>query len=99
MLTLSICFIIRYCVIVLPSSHMLTKLRALLVAHDLAAVIVPSEDAHQSEYVSEYDKRRGFITGCVMIFDRISHYIISGQHCYYKYFFSHVILHPTVSTN
>ncbi|TVU24689.1 hypothetical protein EJB05_27141, partial [Eragrostis curvula] len=43
----------------------LDALRALMAAHSppLHAVVVPSEDAHQSEYVSERDKRREFISG------------------------------------
>ena len=31
--------------------------------NNLAALIVPSEDEHQSEYVSDYDKRRECISG------------------------------------
>ncbi|KQJ88315.1 probable Xaa-Pro aminopeptidase P [Brachypodium distachyon] len=43
----------------------LDELRALMAAHSppIHALIVPSEDAHQSEYVSERDKRRQFISG------------------------------------
>ncbi|KAK3119031.1 hypothetical protein QOZ80_9BG0712620 [Eleusine coracana subsp. coracana] len=43
----------------------LDALRALMAAHSppLHALVVPSEDAHQSEYVSERDKRREFISG------------------------------------
>lgn len=43
----------------------LDDLRALMAAHSppLHALLVPSEDAHQSEYVSERDKRRQFISG------------------------------------
>lgn len=29
----------------------------------IAAYIVPSDDAHQSEYISDHDERRRFITG------------------------------------
>ncbi|PVU96738.1 hypothetical protein BB561_001004 [Smittium simulii] len=47
------------------STEHLTKLRALM--HDpqlkLDAYVVPSEDAHQSEYVHSSDKRRAFISG------------------------------------
>ncbi|KAL5204951.1 hypothetical protein ABZP36_009822 [Zizania latifolia] len=41
------------------------ELRALMAAHTppLHALLVPSEDAHQSEYASERDKRRQFISG------------------------------------
>ncbi|CAK9191787.1 unnamed protein product [Sphagnum troendelagicum] len=43
----------------------LDALRALMDAHlpPLHAVVVPSEDAHQSEYVADADKRREFISG------------------------------------
>ncbi|KAL0488251.1 Xaa-Pro aminopeptidase P [Acrasis kona] len=35
----------------------------LMSRHNLCAYIVPSEDAHQSEYVSEHDNRRAYISG------------------------------------
>eukprot|EP00312_Isochrysidales_sp_CCMP1244_P008967 CAMPEP_0196715046 /NCGR_PEP_ID=MMETSP1090-20130531/76018_1 /TAXON_ID=37098 /ORGANISM="Isochrysis sp, Strain CCMP1244" /LENGTH=405 /DNA_ID=CAMNT_0042055151 /DNA_START=62 /DNA_END=1277 /DNA_ORIENTATION=- len=38
-------------------------MRSLLKAHSLAAYLVPSGDAHSSEYVSEADKRREWLTG------------------------------------
>ncbi|KAF9620271.1 hypothetical protein IFM89_011006 [Coptis chinensis] len=43
----------------------LDALRPLMAAHNppLDAVIVPSEDYHQSEYVSARDKRREFVSG------------------------------------
>ncbi|GMN66244.1 hypothetical protein TIFTF001_035343 [Ficus carica] len=43
----------------------LAALRALMASHSppLAALVVPSEDYHQSEYVSERDKRRQFVSG------------------------------------
>ncbi|CAD6256859.1 unnamed protein product [Miscanthus lutarioriparius] len=43
----------------------LDAIRARMAAHSppLHALVVPSEDAHQSEYVSEQDKRRQFISG------------------------------------
>jgi Xaa-Pro aminopeptidase len=41
----------------------LASLRALMAERDLAAWIVPSADAHQSEYVSENWLRRGFVSG------------------------------------
>jgi Xaa-Pro aminopeptidase len=44
------------------SSERLAALRALLVEHSLDALIVPTEDAHQSEYVAPRDKRRQFIS-------------------------------------
>ncbi|CAO2144341.1 unnamed protein product [Urochloa humidicola] len=45
--------------------QLLDAIRALMAAHSppLHALVVPSEDAHQSEYVSEQDKRREFISG------------------------------------
>lgn len=39
------------------------RLRAILVNRNIAAYIVPTADAHQSEYVSDADKRRAFLTG------------------------------------
>jgi Xaa-Pro aminopeptidase len=41
----------------------LAGLRSLLKAHSLGAYIIPSGDAHSSEYVSETDKRREWLTG------------------------------------
>ncbi|KNC78667.1 hypothetical protein SARC_08915 [Sphaeroforma arctica JP610] len=41
----------------------LTALRSLMQKHTLAALIVPSEDAHQSEYVASAFERRAFISG------------------------------------
>ncbi|MCL7034223.1 hypothetical protein MKW94_002893 [Papaver nudicaule] len=43
----------------------LDGLRSLMASHDppLHALIVPSEDYHQSEYVSARDKRREFVSG------------------------------------
>ena len=41
----------------------LTKLRNEMRRYNLDALLIPSEDAHQSEYTSECDKRRAFICG------------------------------------
>ncbi|KAF5958167.1 hypothetical protein HYC85_005392 [Camellia sinensis] len=43
----------------------LAALRSLMTSHSppLDALVVPSEDYHQSEYVSERDKRRQFVSG------------------------------------
>ncbi|KAK4477709.1 hypothetical protein RD792_016960 [Penstemon davidsonii] len=43
----------------------LTALRSLMATHSppLDALVVPSEDYHQSEYVSARDKRREFVSG------------------------------------
>lgn len=41
----------------------LESLRYKMKEHDLAAYIVPSEDEHNSEYVSSADQRRAFISG------------------------------------
>lgn len=43
----------------------LAALRSLMVSHSppLDALVVPSEDNHQSEYVSARDKRREFVSG------------------------------------
>ncbi|KAF5738167.1 Xaa-Pro aminopeptidase P isoform X1 [Tripterygium wilfordii] len=43
----------------------LASLRSLMASHSppLDALVVPSEDYHQSEYVSDRDKRREFVSG------------------------------------
>ncbi|KAL2914421.1 hypothetical protein HK105_205988 [Polyrhizophydium stewartii] len=41
----------------------LAKLREQLKAHNVQAFIVPSEDAHQSEYLASCDARRSYISG------------------------------------
>ncbi|KAG0011942.1 hypothetical protein BGZ81_001856 [Podila clonocystis] len=41
----------------------LKKLRALMQAEHVSAFVVPSEDAHQSEYVAKCDERRAYISG------------------------------------
>ncbi|KAG0090014.1 hypothetical protein BGZ93_009551 [Podila epicladia] len=41
----------------------LKKLRTLMQAEHVSAFVVPSEDAHQSEYVAECDERRAYISG------------------------------------
>lgn len=41
----------------------LQALREQMAEHDLGVYIVPSEDQHQSEYVSPRDQRRSFISG------------------------------------
>jgi Xaa-Pro aminopeptidase len=46
----------------MSNAERLAALRALLVEHALDALIVPTEDAHQSEYVAPCDKRRQFIS-------------------------------------
>ncbi|KAI9188683.1 hypothetical protein H9P43_000104 [Blastocladiella emersonii ATCC 22665] len=45
------------------TSARLAGLRALMQQHNLHAYIVPSEDAHQSEYIADCDARRAFISG------------------------------------
>jgi Xaa-Pro aminopeptidase len=47
----------------MSSASKLLALRALMCQHNLAAFIVPTADAHQSEYVAECDKRREFVSG------------------------------------
>lgn len=46
-------------------SEILASLRSLMASHSppLDALVVPSEDYHQSEYVSARDKRREFVSG------------------------------------
>ena len=41
----------------------LPALRRLLTQHGLAAYLVPSEDAHASEYIAQRDERRAFVSG------------------------------------
>ncbi|KAL5987100.1 hypothetical protein ACLOJK_041096 [Asimina triloba] len=41
----------------------LDLLRPLMASQSLDALVVPSEDYHQSEYVSDRDKRRQFVSG------------------------------------
>lgn len=48
-----------------PTGHLLKKLRCLMQASSsgsISAYIVPSGDAHQSEYIAECDMRRQFIS-------------------------------------
>jgi hypothetical protein len=41
----------------------LAKLQALMKAENMSYYIVPSEDAHQSEYIAPQDMRRAFVSG------------------------------------
>ena len=43
-------------------SDKLTKLRSLFSKHNINAYLIPSEDAHQSEYTGDCDRRRAFIS-------------------------------------
>ncbi|EDO15767.1 hypothetical protein Kpol_478p2 [Vanderwaltozyma polyspora DSM 70294] len=45
------------------TTERLLHLRNEMRSNDLCCYIVPSEDSHQSEYVSEKDERRSFISG------------------------------------
>lgn len=45
------------------TTQRLLALRRKMVEHDLCCYVVPSEDEHQSEYVSPADQRRAFISG------------------------------------
>lgn len=45
------------------TTERLKALRKQMIKNDLCCYIVPSEDAHQSEYVSALDQRRAFISG------------------------------------
>ncbi|KAJ4835717.1 actin patch protein [Turnera subulata] len=49
----------------MAAAEILASLRSLMSAHSppLDALVVPSEDYHQSEYVSARDKRREFVSG------------------------------------
>ncbi|KAJ9577057.1 hypothetical protein L9F63_006337 [Diploptera punctata] len=44
-------------------SRRLQKLRSLMKNEPIQAYIIPSEDAHQSEYLAASDRRRAFISG------------------------------------
>lgn len=46
----------------MPAMHRVSALRDLMRNHSLDAFIVPSEDAHMSEYVADCDQRRAFLT-------------------------------------
>lgn len=48
---------------IVNTSARLEKLRNLMKEANLGVYIVPSEDAHQSEYTSSVDQRRAFISG------------------------------------
>ncbi|KAH8920140.1 Creatinase/aminopeptidase [Atractiella rhizophila] len=45
------------------SSSLLTQLRESMQEHKIDAYVVPSSDAHGSEYVAEADTRRAFLSG------------------------------------
>lgn len=45
------------------TSTQLSNLRELMKKNELAAYLIPSEDAHQSEYIAPCDARREFISG------------------------------------
>ncbi|GME71640.1 unnamed protein product [[Candida] boidinii] len=45
------------------TSFRLESIRKQMVKHDIELYIIPSEDAHQSEYTSLPDQRRSFISG------------------------------------
>ena len=45
------------------TTERLKALRDLLLKHQLNAFIIPSEDAHQSEYIAACDARRAYISG------------------------------------
>lgn len=45
------------------TSTRLEKLRLLMAEYDLGVYVIPSEDQHQSEYVSAFDQKRSFISG------------------------------------
>ncbi|KAJ3042961.1 hypothetical protein HDV00_006268 [Rhizophlyctis rosea] len=45
------------------TTERLSKLRDVMTKHGLQAYIVPSEDAHQSEYIADCDARRAYISG------------------------------------
>ena len=44
-------------------AHRLTKLRTIMQEHEIDALILPSSDPHQSEYLSEHWKSRAYFSG------------------------------------
>lgn len=48
---------------VIKTSDRLTRLRSQMKSHQVDVFLVPSEDAHQSEYIAECDQRRHWISG------------------------------------
>lgn len=46
-----------------PTADRVNQLRTYFSPLGIQAYLVPNADAHQSEYPSQYDKRRGFISG------------------------------------
>jgi Xaa-Pro aminopeptidase len=48
---------------IIDTTARLTALRLLMKKNNVSAYLVPSEDAHQSEYIAACDARRGFISG------------------------------------
>ncbi|KAL4232855.1 Xaa-Pro aminopeptidase 1 [Mactra antiquata] len=46
-----------------PTYDQVNLLRQYFATLGIEGYLIPNEDAHQSEYPSEYDKRRGFISG------------------------------------
>ncbi|PVU87295.1 hypothetical protein BB559_002155 [Furculomyces boomerangus] len=51
--------------VAIDTTERLRGLRSLMEdqSYNIDAYIVPSEDAHQSEYIANCDKRRAFISG------------------------------------
>ncbi|AET41131.1 aminopeptidase P Ecym_7293 [Eremothecium cymbalariae DBVPG len=47
----------------ISTTERLVALRKEMAKHDLGCYVIPSEDEHQSEYVADSDKRRGFVSG------------------------------------
>lgn len=47
----------------LSPQERLARLRSLFSEHSIDAYVVPSADAHGSEYVHEADQRRAYISG------------------------------------
>jgi Xaa-Pro aminopeptidase len=47
----------------IDTSERLAKLRGLLIEHKLDNYLIPSSDAHGSEYVADKDRRQRYISG------------------------------------
>ena len=62
----------------------LELLRKELAKEKLDAYVVPSADAHNSEYAADYFKRRGYVTG----FNGTGHWGLSPPHLFFSFSFS-----------
>ncbi|KIY53464.1 putative Xaa-Pro aminopeptidase P [Fistulina hepatica ATCC 64428] len=70
----------------IDTSKRLAKLRELMKAHDVQALVCPSEDQHASEYPARADERRAFISGfngsagCVVVTSADAYMFTDGRY-------------------